>query len=457
MPTLNSKPNVLLLTIDTLRADMLSCYGYPSPITPNIDRLASGGIRFRQAITGGSWTQAAFPVIMTSTYASMHGGCLGPLSPARPSPIEAMANNGYTTVGFSTSPLVSKTYGYQRGFDNFIDLIPRERDPLLRRVKGGERLLGMPVTHYLASLVGKQIPPARLYVSAEKLVDTAGGWFKERSEPFFAWMHFMDIHWPYHLKETMTTPPDIARVWREMRHLHRVNWRGESINEAQRERYLDLYLRSVRYTDVQIGRLLHILESEGLMENTVIVLLSDHGEELLERGKWGHFETNLFDEILKVPLIIYQPGLKSGMVVENQVRLLDVMPTILEICQIPRPEGMEGVSLSPLWRSGESEYGVDYSISEMWRDIRHIVAVRSVLFKYIWDSRSPDQPALYNLQLDTKERNNIVQQFPEKAKFFQSIVDGHLRRVADSGDRGVAEPELEDAMVRRLRDLGYVE
>ena len=105
-----------MLSIDTLRADRLGCYGCPRPLTPHLDKLAAGGIRFEQAITGGSWTQAAFPVMLTSTYASMHGGCLGPLSPARPSPIEALASNGYMTGAFVTSPLLGKAYGYQRGF-----------------------------------------------------------------------------------------------------------------------------------------------------------------------------------------------------------------------------------------------------------------------------------------------------------------------------------------------------
>jgi arylsulfatase A-like enzyme len=270
-------------------------------------------------------------------------------------------------------------------------------------------------------------------------------------------MHFMDIHWPYHLEDTMTTPPDIARAWREMRHLHRVNWRGESINEAQRARYLDLYIRSVRYTDQQIGRLLDILESLGLMENTVIILLSDHGEELLERGKWGHFETNLYDEILKVPLIFNLPGRKSELVVQRQVRLLDVMPSILDLCQIPQQGGMEGISLLPLWKGQEDQYNADYSISEMWRDTRHIIAVRSEDFKYLWDSRSSNGQALFDLQQDQQEQKNAIKQFPEEAQFFQEIVDSHLRRVAESAVGEVEEPALEEAMVRRLRDLGYVE
>ena len=129
-----NKPNVILLTIDTLRADMLNCYGYNTPLTPNIDRLAASGIRFEQAISGGSWTQAAFPVIMTSSYPAMYGGCLGRLASERPSPIETLAAHGYTTGGFSTNPHLSYATGYNRGFHHFSDLIPNETEPRLRRI-----------------------------------------------------------------------------------------------------------------------------------------------------------------------------------------------------------------------------------------------------------------------------------------------------------------------------------
>ena len=184
----------MLLTIDTLRPDMLGCYGKtPSP-SPNIDRIASEGIQFNQAITGGSWTQAAFPVILTSTYASMYGGCLGPLHPNRPSPIEALAAHGYSTAGFSTSPLLSKQYGYDRGFDHFIDLVPKEMDPLLRRIKGGQRLLRSTRFQQAMSIMGTAMRPARVYCSAGDVVDRAIPWMREAPSPFFVWGHFMDTH-----------------------------------------------------------------------------------------------------------------------------------------------------------------------------------------------------------------------------------------------------------------------
>src|SRR5262249_47536289 len=136
-----NRPNIILLTIDALRADVLNCYGYAKPLTPNLDRLSAQGLRFDKAISGGSWTQAAFPVLMTSSYAGMYGGCLGRLAPERPSPVETLAAHGYTTGAFSTNPHLSRAIGYDRGFHHFEELIPVEVDPRLRRVKGGQRLL----------------------------------------------------------------------------------------------------------------------------------------------------------------------------------------------------------------------------------------------------------------------------------------------------------------------------
>ena len=119
-----NRPNIILLTIDTLRVDRLGCYTHNTHLTPNIDRLANSGIRFDQAISGGSWTQAAFPVLLTSSYAAMYGGCLGRLAPERPSPIETLASNGYMTGGFTTNLHLSRATGFDRGFLHFVEESP---------------------------------------------------------------------------------------------------------------------------------------------------------------------------------------------------------------------------------------------------------------------------------------------------------------------------------------------
>jgi arylsulfatase A-like enzyme len=452
-----NKPNVLLLTIDSLRADILGCYGYDAGISPNIDKLAANGIRFTQAITGGSWTQAAFPPLMTSTYASMYGGCLGLLSPDRPSPIQALATHGYTTAGFSTSPHLSKATGYDRGFHYFVDLEPAEIDPWLRRIKGGQHLLRSPLLHYLLRLVGQRIRPARLYVSAAEVTNRILDRLNGLRQPFYAWAHYMDVHWPYHLEETLTHPQEIAQAWKDLAHMYGANWKGVPVTSAQKDHYRRLYEQAIRYTDAQIGRLLDCLDRSGQLSNTVIILVSDHGEEFLERGHWGHFERNLHDEILRVPLIIRLPGSTSGHVVQ-QVRTLDLMPTVLELTGCPPLAGLEGASLIPLWMQSDAIYSVQIAISEMWRDHRHIVAARTEAFNYIWDSRDPDQSELYDLHADPGERHNVRDLYPEKARQFQAHIDAHLQRVAAQETTPAnfdAKPDAE--LLRRLRDLGYVE
>lgn len=454
---MTTKPNVILLTVDTLRADMVGCHGRTS-LTPNLDSLAASGVRFDQAITGGSWTQAAFPVILTSTYASMYGGCLGPLAPTRPSPVDSLATHGYTTAGFSTSPLLSRNYRYDRGFRDFFDLSPEETDPALRSMRGGQRLLRKPLTHYVSSLLGTDTRPARLYISADELTGHVCNWLGNARQPFFLWAHYMDIHWPYHLQEQLQHPQDIAQVWRELGHLNRVNWQGETITAEQRERYVWLYEQAIAYTDQQLGRLIAHLEALDLFDNTVVIVVSDHGEEFLERGRWGHFESNLYDEILKVPFIIRLPDRSDALVVSQQIRTLDIMPTILDLCSCPFPQGMEGASLAPLWGKGDGAYDAAESLSEMWRQDRHIIAVRTEDYKYIWNSRSPETPQLFDLQTDPGERQNIVAEQAEVARYFQSRVDAHLRRASEgqSTDRGAA-PQLDEEVLRRLRGLGYLE
>lgn len=452
------KPNIILLTIDTLRPDRLGCYGYEKNLTPNLDRLAQDGVRFTQAITGGSWTQAAFPVIITSSYASMYGGCLGPLAAERPSPIALLKQNGYRTAGFSTSPLLSRTYRYDRDFDYFIDLDPGESDPKLRHIKGGQRLLRTSLTHHVARLLGQQTRPAKLYATAADLTAAARQWIEAAPHPFFAWAHYMDVHWPYHLEENLTRPAEIARAWRDLGHLHGVNWHGEEMTPAQRDHYIRLYEEALAYTDAQIGRLFDYLERSGLAENTVIIAVSDHGEEFMEHGRWGHWENNLYDEILRVPLLIRLPGEPETAVVKRQVRTLDLMPTILELAGCDHLPRMAGTSLAPLWGGQAETYTPPVSISEMWRDEWHIIAVRTEDFKYIWDSKRPDDPQLFDLQADPGEQDNVAAAYPAIVSRLHRHVARRLTEMEQTRPaEATAEPTLDGEMLDRLRGLGYVE
>ena len=450
------RPNVLLISIDTLRADRLGCYGHPGGLTPNLDRIAEGGVRFSQAITGGSWTQAAFPVLLTSTYASMYAGCLGPLSPLRPSPVEAFSRAGYRTGGFSTSPLLSRRMGYARGFEEFFDLESGDPDPLIRNLKVGHRLLLSPLVHRLSSAIGANSRPARPYAPASHVVERVSHWVSAAAEPFLAWVHLMDAHWPYHLDEDVSDPKSIAGAWRDLRKMHRVNWKGDGLDGEQRKRFIDLYERAVQFVDAQVGLLLDHVDRAARLDNTVIVVVSDHGEEFLERGHWGHVEINLHDEIIKVPLLIKLPGGSQARTIEHQVRTLDIMPTLVDLCGIPEPGGMLGESLRPLWTQSSQEQE-RIAICERWREQSHMIAVRTSSHKYIWDSQEPENPTLYDLVNDPDERKDVRAEQPEIAGSLSRHVNGQLARMRSTWRGGSSEVDEDEAVVARLKDLGYIE
>lgn len=454
-----TKPNILLLTIDTLRADTLGYAGYHKPITPNIDRLAAQGIRFMQAITPGSWTQAAFPGIITSTYACMYGGCLGKLSPERPSPVKVLGDEGgYETAAFSTSPLLSRTYGYDRKFQRFTDLNPGEKNPWLRGVKGGQFMLRQPMLHQFVKLLGQNWRPPKLYATAAELNDAAMPWLANINQPFMAWLHYMDVHWPYHREETLTKPQEIADAWADLSHLHEVNWHGAPVSPAQKARYVRLYEEAIAYTDAQIGRLMAFLEESGLAENTVVVLVSDHGEEFMERRHWGHVELNLYDEILKVPLIMRLPGVPGNQVIGQQVSTMDIMPTLLELAGCRIPDEVLGTSLVPLWTGRPEDYDVEVVIGERWRDTSHMIAVRTETYKYIWDDAKPDQPLLFDLRRDPGEQHNIAAEHPDVVQQLHQHVTAQQERMHRTAPaEKTQEPVLDEEIVARLRGLGYVE
>jgi Arylsulfatase A and related enzymes len=303
--------------------------------------------------------------------------------------------------------------------------------------------------------------PARLYSSAAEVTDSVCRWLEHVETPFFAWIHYMDLHWPYHLEEALTHPRDIAQAWQDLGIMYgRSNFNGnEPMTAAQSKHFAGLYEQSLQYLDTQIGRLMDQLKRVGYDSNTMIVLVADHGEEFLDHGRWGHWESNLFDEILRVPLIMSIPNGPHGQVVRQQVRLLDLMPTILDLCGSPISNNdVMGHSMAPLLAQGESNYDGAEVISEMRRDPWHRIAVRTESFKYIWDSKRPEQPELYDLRSDPSEKQNVCDQFPEEVSRFQASVDAHRHRVSATEPKvAVPKLKLDEEVARRLRDLGYLE
>jgi arylsulfatase A-like enzyme len=262
------------------------------------------------------------------------------------------------------------------------------------------------------------------------------------------------------MEEALVQPRDIAQAWQDLAIMFiRSNFnRDQSITSAQRAHFIALYEKSLQYLDHQIGRLIDHIRSSSHAENTIIILVADHGEEFLDHGRWGHWESNLYDEILRVPLIMSLPNGPQDQVIRQQVRLLDLMPTVLDLCGYPATNGVMGTSMASLLGYAGSNYDGEETISEMRRDPWHRIAVRTESFKYIWDSKRPEQPELYNLRTDPGEKQNVRDNFPQEVSKFQSSVDAHRLRVAET-EPAVAAPKLQmdEEVARRLRDLGYLE
>ncbi len=462
-----TRPNVILVTVDALRRDRLGCYGSTAGLTPNLDRLAAQGIRFSQAVTGGSWTQAAFPTILTSTYASMYGGCLGPLSPQRPSPVAALQEAGYTTIGITSNPLIGRRLGYQRGFGHFHDLEPGEREPFLRSRKGGQFLLRQPVTHHLARLGGLNLRPARVYAGARQVNRAVLQAVQQAPAPVFLWAHYMDVHWPYHLEDQLQSPGEIARAWQDVAQFHRASWGGGQIPAVQRARFIELYEQALSFLDAQIGELIAGLERAGLLDHSLLILLADHGEEFCEHGRWGHLEVNLFEELIRIPWLLriseslravlsLGPGIGTApgpATVEAPVHTLDLMPTILDACGVAPLAGTLGQSLfSAAWRRR------DFEVCERWRPPESMIALREPGFKYIWRQDRPHEEMLFDLHQDAAERENVIERHADVAERMRLRLRAHLERVGQSDSApALSEPDLDESLAARLRALGYLE
>jgi len=313
-------PNILLISIDTLRRDHLGCYGYRRATTPCIDKLARRGVLYERPNSTSSWTLPAHTSLLTGLYPAFHGVQDDGVS--LPEEIPTLAGNlksdGYRTLAVVSHLYVSSRFGLNRGFDVFDDEL----------IDGGVR---NPVAAEVVDRALARMPSA------------------ESAEPWFAFLHFFDPHWDYSppppFDRRFTVPSYRGPIDGTMRSMTPYLVPGRRMGAADLQHLIDLYDGEIAYVDAQIGRLLDELDSRHLLENTVIVLTGDHGEEFKEHGLLGHGQT-LYAEQLRVPLIIAGPtGLPEGAHSRETVSLVDLAPTLLALAGAePLPE-TAGVSL----------------------------------------------------------------------------------------------------------------
>ena len=438
-PGLEDAPNVILIGVDTLRADRLSSYGYGGSQTPAIDALAAGGVRYAEMTAQASWTKPSFGTIFTSLYPSSHTATGKPhrLPQAVTTLAEVLAARGYHTGGFADNPSISPAFGFDQGFADYVYLDP---DYLFGGSEAASQLaLYQSLRRLWAMLGGNQIYPQNFYQEAATVNEHALEWLAaNKGTRFFLFLHYMDPHDPYFE--------------------HPYNGRGYARASAQNPdpglapTFSELYDGEVRYLDEHLGALFDWLRAEGLYDGALIVLTGDHGEEFQEHGGWWHGQT-LYQEQIGVPLIVKYPGgAGAGRVVSDLARSLDIAPTILDVAGIPAPEAMMGRSL---W--GDSD-PPEYAFAEEDHEGNVLHALRSATHKLMLanneNPRGLPPGMLVDLAADPGEQQNLFDAQPERARILSEALRDVLATALERAVEGEAG-SLDAGLQEKLRDLGY--
>ena len=394
--------NVVLITIDTLRADHVGCYGYKQIKTPNIDSVAADGVRFEHAFTPVPVTLPSHTAILTGTYpmlSGMHDFSGNKLSPQQVTLATVLKQAGYVTGAVVASAVLDSRFGLNQGFDFYYDHFDFSR---LEE----------------ANLDEMERP-------GNVVADQALEWLGKNSQKkFFLWMHLYDPHYPYR-------PP-----------------------EPYRQEYAaQPYDGEIAFADEQVGRLLRFLKDNGLYQNTVIVLSGDHGESLGEHGEKTH-GFFIYNVTMHVPLIIHLPGKSTTQTVDDPVSLVDLMPTVLAATGLDIPSQVQGRSLVPALRGEKIDqdrtlYGETFlpRLHFNWSELR---GAENAKYHFI----DAPRPELYDLTKDPGELRNL---FPEKkavAEEMRAKLAGLIREYS-AGKELAEKTGLDPALMERLKSLGY--
>jgi len=442
-PPLSEGPNIILVSIDSLRFDHLGCYGYPHPTSPTIDRLAQSGVRFESAIATTSWTLPSHAAMFTGLFDSTHGLVDNGLrlKDEHNTLAEALREVGYRTAGFFGGPYLHPVFGLGQGFDTYQSCMTQLPDQLSD--EGVRQQSRAPVGASHADITGP-----RTEREIERWLEQQG----DQERPYFLFVHLWDVHYDYIAPEeyVLMFDPDYEGDLDGVGFMQ--NRRiVQGMDKRDKRHLLALYDAEIRYTDDVLGRILDGLEARGELDDTLVVITADHGEEFFDHGRKGHQHT-LYDEVVRVPMVFSWPGHLEPAVVADQVRTIDLMPTLLSVAGIRRQPKMQGRSLVPLL-VGETLEPAD-ALSELLVDGRSFRALRTLEWKWI----DPGQgiPAAFDLAQDPKERQPIMAE--EQVRLGKVRLRNLARTCLEfRQELGGVEPiELDDEMLKKLTDLGYM-
>lgn len=490
------RPNVVLISIDTLRADHASCYGYARKTTPNLDQLARDGVLFERAVAPTSWTLPSHVTMLTGLSISAHGACderlwrrTKPNGERIPPPLRgatlasALKKRGYRTAGFYTFEFLDSTFGFAEGFDTWercghtFYTHPEVREELVALRRAGDKAAVDALVHDHADLFDPR------HRSTPEIVARANAWLDERAhaletgaekEPFFLFLHLYDVHDPY-------KPPPEHDLFGDPNYRGKVDGTidytldpriGHRGPPEDHERLVSLYDGGIHAVDAGVGEVLKRLHALGFDENTLVIVTADHGEEFFEHGEPQH-RRQLYIESLHVPLVMRWPArLEGGRRVGGTVGLSDIAPTILEATDVRPLAPMSGRSLLSLAR-GQKEltrrtYGgllhlfgyPDGVETNTERLVTFFRGDEQVILHYCPGEEFRGE--LWNLAKDPTESGAPVlfRASSDLGREIQKELDSRRERIVQLRDRapqrGVQLPPLDDRMRQALTTTGYV-
>lgn len=428
----SARPNVLLITLDTTRADHLNPYGYRPPTSPILSALAGDAVLFQRSISTSALTPMSHASIMTGLNPYAHGvrvfsgKSTSYLSEDHPTLAEILLEHGWETAAFVSSFTASSKYGLDAGFGVFDDEIDEEGvDPEakaskkrpLRKRKGQRR--------------------------GDETTKGALSFLERTKQPFLLWVHYFDPH------DSFLTPPKkfIERF---------------PLDTSQEDKRLGMYDAEIAYMDQEIGRLLDHLKSAGMYENTIVAIVADHGQGLNDHGWFQH--RLLYQEQIRVPMILRLPGGPAGKTVTSLVRTTDLMPTILGAAGVEAPRSLDGRSLLDLIDGRPDPPRVAYAealntiddarprvLPPNQRDL--LFVVMDERWKLIHHKNEPENDELYDLLNDPGEIENAAASYPEHRERLLATLEalGGTRIQEAPPDAGLSEEDR-----RRLESLGYI-
>jgi arylsulfatase A-like enzyme len=439
----NRTPNVLVVLVDTLRVDRLGAYGSARGLTPFIDSLAGRGCVFRRAYAPSSWTNPSVASLFTSRYQSQHGviSFSSVLPEEELTLAELLKQHGFRTAAFVGNILVNQHTGFAQGFDTFENVPGPRATPNDPSAKGRAEDLNPRVLHWL---------------------DQAHA--AEPSAPIFLYLHYMEPHAPYAPPADLLArsldgqpTPDLARINSQM--IYPLPPFDVEVTRAA-ERLYDAEIASL---DARLRELFAALATRGFLDGAIVLFVADHGEEFLEHGLVGHHQT-LYEEVIRVPLLLVAPGCAAHRDVTDVVSLVDMAPTLLELLGIPSPAGYEGRSVVPTigrgwwWPGGRAGLPAGRpALSELikaegtLRLSPHEYAVVRDTAKLIVGVDGERE--YYDLGRDPGERDRNLVAAGTRAGLDETL--DRFRR--PGGPARVVQPAIDPKTRERMRALGYVE